>query len=62
MRTVAPLVHVTSVEGLDSFTLRVSFDDGTTHDVDAFRLLRGPMFAPLREDPELFAASPSIRN
>lgn len=55
MKTIAPLVHVTSVEALEGFTLRVSFDDGTTHEVDTSRLLRGPVFAPLREDPELFA-------
>lgn len=55
MKTIAPLVHVTSVEALEGFTLRVSFDDGTTHQVDTSRLLRGPVFTALREDPELFA-------
>lgn len=55
MKTVAPLVHVTAVEVLEGFTLRLTFDDGTTHEVDTALLLRGPVFAALREDPELFA-------
>jgi Protein of unknown function (DUF2442) len=49
-----PLVHVTSVEVLEGFTLRLSFDDGTTRDLDVRKLLRGPIFQPLRNDPDLF--------
>lgn len=50
-----PLVHVTSVEVLGGFQLRVSFDDGSSRDVDVEELLRGPVFEPLLKDPELFA-------
>jgi len=49
-----PLVHVTSVEVLAGFVLRLSFDDGTTRDVDVEELLRGVIFEPLRRDQELF--------
>lgn len=49
-----PLVHVTSVEVRGGFVLRLSFDDGSTRDVDIEGLLRGPVFEPLRKDPELF--------
>lgn len=51
----APLVHVTSVEVLGGFMLRLSFDDGATREIDVEDLLRGPVFEPLRRDPELFA-------
>lgn len=48
------LVRVTQVEPLEGFVLRVSFDDGSSREVDVDELLRGPIFQPLREDPELF--------
>lgn len=48
------LVHVTSVEVLGGFRLRLSFDDGSTREVDVEHLLRGPVFEPLLKDPELF--------
>ena len=52
--TYPPLVRVTSAEVLKDFVLRLSFDDGTTREVDVDDLLRGPVFEPLRKDPELF--------
>lgn len=52
--TYPPLVHVTSVEHVDGFVLRLSFDDGATIERDLDELLRGPIFEPLRKDPELF--------
>jgi hypothetical protein len=52
--TPVPLVHITSVEALDNFVLRLSFDDGSARDVDVRYLLRGPMFEPLLNDPSLF--------
>lgn len=51
-----PLVSVTSVEPLGGFVLRLGFDDGTTREVDVEWLLRGPIFDPLRKDPDLFKA------
>lgn len=52
--TYPPVVHVTSVEVLGIFVLRLSFDDGTARDIDVDELLRGPVFEPLRKNPELF--------
>lgn len=52
--TYPPLVHVTKLEPLDGFVLRLWFDDGTQKDVDVEWLLRGPVFEPVRNDPELF--------
>lgn len=51
-----PLVHVTAVEPLDGFVLRLSFDDGATIERDVGEFLRGPVFQPLCEDPDLFRA------
>ena len=45
---------MTAVEPLEGFVLRLSFSDGITRDVDVEKLLRGPVFEPLREDAELF--------
>lgn len=46
--------RIRSVEPLDGFVLRLSFDDGTQRDVDLERELWGPMFEPLRANRELF--------
>ena len=48
------LVHVTSVEVLGGFRLRMRFDDGSSRDCDVEELLRGPVFEPLLKDPDLF--------
>lgn len=34
--------------------MRLGFDDGTTREIDLERELWGPMFEPLRRDPQLF--------
>ncbi len=47
------MVHVTSVEVLDGYRLRLTFDDGTTREVDLSGELWGPVFEPLR-DPSFF--------
>lgn len=54
MTKIPPLVLVTSVEPLDGYVLRLSFDDGTTRDIDVEWLLAGPVFEPLLSDPEMF--------
>lgn len=56
MKGETKLVRVTGVEPLEGFVLRLSFSDGSTRDVDVGDLLRGPVFEPIREDPELFRA------
>lgn len=46
--------RIRSVEPVNGFVLRLSFDDGTEREVDLERELWGPMFEPLRASPELF--------
>lgn len=48
------LIHVTEVEPLEGFYLRLAFSDGTQRKLDLEAELRGPMFAPLKADPDLF--------
>jgi Protein of unknown function (DUF2442) len=48
------LPHVTAVEPLDGYRLRVTFSDGVVGDVNLGPELWGPMFEPLK-DPECFA-------
>jgi len=48
------LVHVTSVEVLDGYRLRLVFENGTTGNVDLTDELLGAVFAPLK-DRSLFA-------
>lgn len=45
---------VTGFEQLDTYTLRVEFEDGTEQVIDFEPVLRGELFGPLR-DPEVFA-------
>lgn len=46
--------RIRSVEPLDGFVVRLSFDDGTEREVDLEGELWGPVFEPLRADRELF--------
>jgi hypothetical protein len=48
------LSRIINVEPLHDFVLRLDFDDGTTRDVNLEPRLWGPVFEPLRRDPELF--------
>lgn len=48
-----PLPHVTSVEVLHDFVIRIGFKDGFTREIDLEHELWGPMFEPLR-DPAVF--------
>ena len=50
------LVRVQNVRPLDGLTVLVEFTDGSTKDVDLEPYLRGPVFEPVRRDPELFRA------
>jgi hypothetical protein len=45
---------VTDVEVLHDFVVRLSFDDGSVGDLDLVAHLWGPVFQPLRDDPQLF--------
>lgn len=46
--------RITSVEPLQGFVLKLSFDDGTEREVDLENELWGPVFEPLRTNPDLF--------
>jgi hypothetical protein len=48
-----PVVHVTSVEPLERFRLRLTFEDGTVGEIDLADDLWGPVFEPLK-DRDLF--------
>jgi hypothetical protein len=48
-----PLPHVTKVEVLHDYVVRLEFADGAVRVVDLGPELAGPVFEPLR-DPELF--------
>jgi hypothetical protein len=47
--------EVVEVKVIEAFTVRLVFDDGSARTIDLEQLLRGPMFAPLKADPALFA-------
>lgn len=49
------LVRVRSVEPVGGFRLRLGFSDGSEKVVDVEPYLRGPVFEPIRSDPDLFA-------
>lgn len=49
-----PLVHVRSVEVLDGFRVRLTFEDGQSGVIDLAGELWGPVFEPLK-DPARFA-------
>jgi hypothetical protein len=54
MSTRTTTVRVSSVEPLDRFVLRLTFDDGSEREIDLEDELWGPVFEPLRRDPALF--------
>lgn len=48
------MVRVSAVRVLEGFDVELEFTDGTSRIVDLSRYLNGPIFEPLRNDPELF--------
>ncbi|MDQ3956933.1 MAG: DUF2442 domain-containing protein [Actinomycetota bacterium] len=53
--TRAQMVRISSVEPIHDFVVRLGFTDGTVRDLDLSSFLWGPVFEPLKSDPELFA-------
>ena len=49
------LVSVRSVRVCDSSVVYVTFSDGSARDIDLEPYLHGPLFDPIRLDPQLFA-------
>jgi uncharacterized protein DUF2442 len=54
MTTRTRTARITWVEALDGFVVLLGFEDGTTRKINLEPELWGPMFEPLRRDPELF--------
>lgn len=50
------LVRVRSVEPKEGFKVTIRFTDGTSREVNLAPYLRGPIFEPIRNDPELFGS------
>lgn len=50
------LVRVRSVEVLGGFEVRLGFTDETQRVIDLTPYLHGPIFEPIRTDPNMFAA------
>ncbi|MEJ5310400.1 MAG: DUF2442 domain-containing protein [Anaerolineae bacterium] len=50
------LIRVRSVEVLGGFEVRLGFTDGTQRVIDLTPFLHGPIFEPIRADPNMFAA------
>jgi hypothetical protein len=54
MTVKTKMIRVTEVEPLDGFSLRLRFNDGSERVVDLESELWGPVFEPLKADPDLF--------
>jgi len=54
MSIPGPLVRVQAVEPLDKFVVRITFKDGVQKDIDLEKFLRGGIFEPIRNNPEIF--------
>jgi hypothetical protein len=48
------IVDVGAVEALAGFTVHVTFSDGSQRDINLEQYLYGPIFEPIRQDPEMF--------
>ena len=56
MDILGPLVRVQSVRPLKPFQVSVVFRNGVERQIDLEPYLRGPIFQPIRDDPEMFRA------
>jgi hypothetical protein len=50
------LVRVKSVEPLERFRVRITFQNDVQKEIDLEKFLRGEVFEPIRKDPEMFRA------
>lgn len=55
MEKLGPLARVVNVSAEKPLVVRVEFEDGTRKSIDLDKLMRGPIFEPIRSDPGLFA-------
>jgi len=54
MNVPGPLVRVKSVEPLEKFRVRITFQNEVQKEIDLERFLRGEIFEPIRNDPKIF--------
>lgn len=47
-------VRIRTVEPLEGFKVRLEFTDNTRKDIDLEPYLHGPIFEPIRSDPQVF--------
>ena len=62
MNVPGPLVRVKSVEPLDEFRVRITFQNDVQKEIDLERFLRGEVFEPIRKDSEVFRSVKVIGN
>ena len=48
------MVRIRSVEPLSGFRVTLGFTNGTSREIDLEPYLHGPVFDPIRDDPEMF--------
>lgn len=56
MNMPGPLVRVKSVEPLENFRVRITFENEVQKEIDLDKFLRGEIFEPIRKDLEIFRA------
>jgi hypothetical protein len=54
MQSIDRLVRVIKAKPQGEFRVVLEFEDGTVKNVDLAPYLHGPIFEPIREDPNLF--------
>lgn len=47
-------VRIRAIEPLEGFKVRLEFTDSTTKEIDLNIYLHGPIFEPIRNDPQVF--------
>ena len=50
------VIRIRSATALEGFSVHLTFTDGTEKTVDLTPYLRGPVFEPLLNDPQVFRA------
>lgn len=56
MNVPGPLVRVKSVESLEKFRVRITFQNGVEKEIDLEKFLRGEVFESIRKDPKIFSS------
>ena len=51
---LGPLVRVKSVETLEKFRVRITFQNDVQKEIDLDIFLRGEIFEPIHKDPKMF--------